>query len=331
MIISKTPLRCSFFGGGTDFPEYYRVGKYGHGTALSTALDMYVYIMVSRRFDEYIRVCYTKNEFVKSVDVIEHNIIREALKLLNIEPGIDIVYSADLPFSTAGVGLASSSALAVGVLTALHAYKGEYVPKEQIAREACVIEIEKNGHPMGVQDQYACACGGLKRYRFYADDTVSVIDISCSEETKKQLHRNLMLFYTGITRQSGVILGEQELKIKNQVGLFDEMTAIAEEATEEILSDRIDSWGKKLDLVWQMKKRYASTVSNPEIDVMYKNAKKAGAMGGKILGAGGGGFMLLYVPEEKQASVDEALHGYKKVDFQFEHEGTRIIFAEKSR
>ena len=167
MIISKTPLRMSFFGGGTDFADYYENSRYGYGAVISTALDMYVYIMVCKRFDDKIRVCYTVNEFVDSVDEIKHNIIREALKMLGIEKGVDIVYSADIPLSSAGIGLASSSALAVGVLNALHAYKGEHVSPEVLAREACEIEIERLKNPIGVQDQYAVAYGGFRKYKFH--------------------------------------------------------------------------------------------------------------------------------------------------------------------
>lgn len=165
MIISKTPLRVSFFGGGTDFKDYYENSSYGYGSVISTALNMYVYIMVCKRFDRKIRVCYTKNEFVDSVDEIEHNIIREALKIAGIEYGIDIVYSADIPLSSAGIGLASSSALAVGVLNALYAYKGECASPEKLAKMACEIEIGRLKNPIGIQDQYACAYGGFRIYK----------------------------------------------------------------------------------------------------------------------------------------------------------------------
>lgn len=331
MIISKTPLRCSFFGGGTDFPEYCHNGKYGYGTVLSTALNMYVYIMVSKRFDDYIRVCYREQEFVKSVDEIQHNIIRESLKQLNIDKGIDIVYSADIPLSSAGVGLASSSALAVGVLNALYAYKGQYVTPAQIAREACKIEIEKIGNPMGIQDQYAVACGGFKQYKFNADDSVTIIEMPGGVKVRKELQKNLLLYYTGITRFSSTILGEQEHKIRNQMERLDHMVEMAEKAKGLLADGCVTEWGNMLDEAWQLKKQYATAVSNPEIDDMYEKAKKAGAIGGKILGAGGGGFMLLFVPEEKQFDVKNAMKAYKLVNFKFEAEGTRIIFSEQNR
>lgn len=331
MIISKTPLRCSFFGGGTDFPEYYHAGKYGYGTVLSTALNMYVYIMVSKRFDDYIRVCYREQEFVKSVDEIHHNIIRESLKLLNIDKGIDIVYSADIPLSSAGVGLASSSALAVGVLNALYAYKGQYVTPAQIAKEACKIEIEKIGNPMGIQDQYATACGGFKQYKFNSDDSVTITEMPGGTEVRKKLQKNLLLYYTGITRYSSTILGEQEQKIRDQMEHLDHMVEMAEKAKRLLAERHVEEWGYMLDEAWQLKKQYAAAVSNPDIDEMYDKAKKAGAVGGKILGAGGGGFMLLFVPEEKQFDVKKAMKAYKLVNFKFEAEGTRIIFSEQNR
>lgn len=331
MIISKTPLRCSFFGGGTDFPEYFQQSKHGYGTVISTALNMYVYIMVSQRFDEKIRVCYTKNEFVDSVDEIEHNIIRESLKYLNIKKGIEIMYSADIPLSSAGVGLASSSALAVGVLSALHAFKGEFVPNKQIAKEACIIEIEKIGNPMGIQDQYACACGGFKQYKFFGNGEVVCTEAPLSVDRKRELRDSLLLYYTGITRFSSVILGEQKTNISDQIGRLDNMVDITEAAILVAKSGKISEWGMMLDKAWQEKKKYASNVSNEEIDNMYEIAKSAGALGGKILGAGGGGFLLLFVENDKREKVRVALKDYKEVDFDFESEGSRIIFMEENR
>ena len=177
MIISKTPLRASFFGGGCDFAEYYQNSKYGYGCVISTTLRMYVYITVNKRFDNKIRVVYTGNELTDSVDEVRHNIIREALRLTGIEKGIEIVYTADLPMTNLGVGLGSSSALAVGTLNAIHAYKGEYVTDQQLAQEAIEIEINRLGQQIGIQDQYAVACGGFNKYIFHADDTVEILPI----------------------------------------------------------------------------------------------------------------------------------------------------------
>jgi D-glycero-alpha-D-manno-heptose-7-phosphate kinase len=209
MIISKTPLRVSFAGGGSDLSVYY---KHGCGSVVSTAIDKYIYITVNRKFDDLIRVSYSKTEMVKNVDEIEHNIIREALKLVGIETGIEVVYMGDIPLGTAGVGLGSSSSLAVGVLNALYASKGQNVSAEKLARDACRIEIDILKQPIGKQDQYIAAYGGLQHIRFNGDESVFVDPVICQRETKEQLNNKLLLFYTGITRVSSSILAEQEQK-----------------------------------------------------------------------------------------------------------------------
>lgn len=331
MIISKTPLRMSFFGGGTDFADYYKNSRYGYGAVISTALDMYVYIMVCKRFDDKIRVCYTINEFVDSVDQIQHNIIREALKMLHIEKGIDIVYSADIPLSSAGIGLASSSALAVGVLNALHAYKGEHVSPDTLAREACEIEIERLKNPIGIQDQYAVAYGGFRKYKFHRDGSVSNEMVICKQETIKELKNNFMLYFTGLTRISSNILAEQKANIYNKEDVLDAMIEMVQISEKALGEGKIDKIGEMLDEAWNLKKQMSSGISNSFIDEMYEKAKKAGAVGGKILGAGGGGFLLLFVPPEKQTIVRHVMREYKETQFGFETEGSRIIFTEKNR
>ncbi len=331
MVISKTPLRCSFFGGGTDFKDYYENSKYGYGSVISTALAMYVYITVNKNFDGKIRLCYAGNELVEHVDEVRHNIIREALKMTGIQGGIEIFYSADIPLSGAGIGLASSSALAVGVLNALHAYKGEYATAAQLAEEACRIEIQRLGQQIGVQDQYAVACGGLKRYRFYADGSVCASPVICTRSVQTQLEQNLMLFFTGITRDSRQILKEQTQSIGDKMQMLDCLTQTVDRCYGYLADGTVDAWGRELDQAWQVKKQLAGGISNPCIDGMYEKAKQAGAAGGKILGAGGGGFLLLYVQKEQQAAVRSALEGYREVPFQFEPEGSRIIFADESK
>lgn len=328
MIISKTPLRCSFFGGGTDFHDYYENSKFGYGSVISTSLDIYVYITVNTNFDNKIRLCYSGNELVDRVDEVKHNIIREALKLVGIERGIEIFYSADIPLSGAGIGLASSSALAVGVLNALHAYKGEYVTPEQLAQEACYIEIERLGQQIGVQDQYAVAYGGFKRYRFNQDGSVTVLPVICDKEVLRTLEGNLMLFFTGLTRDSRKILSEQTQTIAEKMAMLDGLVETVDRVYNQLVTEKLDQWGVELDQAWTVKKKFASGVSTPLIDDMYSRAKAAGALGGKILGAGGGGFLLVYVPESKRASVREALKDFRKVDFRFEPQGSHIIFAD---
>lgn len=331
MIISKTPLRMSFFGGGTDFRDYYENSSIGYGTVMSTGLNMYVYIMVGKRFDNKIRVCYTKNEFVDSVEDIKHNIIREALKITGIENGIDIVYSADIPLSSAGVGLASSSALAVGVVNALYAYQGIYATPELLAKMACKIEIDILGNPIGIQDQYAVAYGGFNQYRFWADGHVSVTPVLCKSEVLKELKSRLLLYYTGLTRISSEILSEQKERTLDRMTVLNEMAEMVGIAQRALQERDLHKWGEMLDKAWNLKKMMADKITNPVIEEMYNKAKAAGAIGGKILGAGGGGFFLFYVEPDKQGKVIEAMADYQKVVFDFEAEGSRIIFVEENR
>lgn len=328
MIISKTPLRMSFFGGGTDFKTYYENSRFGYGSVISTALDMYVYITVNKRFDDKIRVIYYGNELVDHVSDIKHDIIRNALQMMGIEKGIEIIYSADIPISSAGIGLSSSSALAVGVMNALHAYKGENVTAEQLAREACEIEINRIGQKIGIQDQYAVAYGGLRVYRFAADGNVCAEPVICKREYLHKLKENLMLFYTGKGRDSRKIMSEQSETIEEKMARLDQLVEAVERNYKNLCAGDIDQWGYELDQAWEIKKTFAVGVSNPEIDNMYASAKVAGALGGKILGAGGGGFMLLYVPKNKQNAVVEKLKYYRKVDFSFEPFGSHIIFKD---
>lgn len=328
MIISKTPLRASFFGGGTDFAEYYHNSKYGYGSVISTALNMHVYITVNKRFDEKIRVVYSGNELVDSIEDVQHNIIREALKLTGITKGIEIVYMADLPMTDLGVGLASSSALAVGVLNALHAFKGEYVTPKDLAKEACYIEINQLGQQIGIQDQYAVACGGFNRYMFNADDTVSVTPVRMDSELRTQFLDSLMMFYTGNPRDSRAIFAEQKKTTKNKKEIYDSLIEATNDAVSYFEKRDLDSIGRLLNTTWATKKQFASGVTNPLVDDMYNRAISAGALGGKILGAGGGGFMLLYVPIKNQDEVRNALKDFKEIPFAIDMQGSRIIFSD---
>lgn len=328
MIISKTPLRASFFGGGTDFKDYYTKAKYGYGTVISTALDIHVYITVNKRFDNKFRIVYMGNELVDSVEEIKHNIIREAIRLVGISEGIEVIYSADLPMTDLGVGLASSSALAVGVLNALHAYKGEFVSPVVLAKEACEIEINRLGQQIGIQDQYAVACGGFHKYRFYDDDSVSVAPVACSKATRDLFVNNLMLFYTGTPRDSRQIFKEQKQTTITNSDRLDLLVEAVEKAEKELNEGNPDALGKMFDDTWKIKKKFAKGVSNELIDDMYDRAILAGALGGKILGAGGGGFMLLYVTDDKKENVRKALYGFKEIPFKMDVQGTRIIFVD---
>ncbi|HIT68695.1 MAG TPA: GHMP kinase [Candidatus Aphodomonas merdavium] len=328
MIISKTPLRCSFFGGGTDFRQYYENASSGFGCVLSTALNMHVYITVNKKFDDKIRLCYAGNELVDSVEEVRHNIIREALKLTGVTRSIEIVYQADIPLSTAGVGLASSSALAVGVLNALHAYKGEYVRPDQLAREAAHIEIDLLGQRIGIQDQFAVAFGGFNRYRFHRAGNVTVEPVLASHATLQTLWGNLLLFFTGLTRDSRQILNEQQQSIAQKMAMLDEVAQMVDNAWDALAQGDPDRVGAMLDEAWQRKKRFAQGVSTPLIDAMYGAARQAGALGGKILGAGGGGFLLVYAAKDKQPAVREALSQYREIPFVPEGQGSHIVFAD---
>ena len=327
MIISRTPLRASFFGGGSDLSGYYKNSVRGYGAVLSTAIDMYIYITVNKKFDDQIRVSYSKTEIVDSVDQIEHNIIREALRIAGVEKGIEIVYRGDVPLGSAGVGLASSSALAVGALHALFAYQGKAVSAEFLAQKACEIEIDRLRNPIGKQDQYAVAYGGLHRYRFNADETVFVDPVICRPETKEALQNNLMFFYTNMTHISSHILSEQRENIPQKMRNLDRMVEMSYEAERLLQQKAMDDFGALLDEAWRLKQELASGISAPEIDAMYAAARKAGALGGKILGAGGGGFMMLYVPQNRQQSVREALRQYREQNVCLEPEGSKIIYV----
>jgi D-glycero-alpha-D-manno-heptose-7-phosphate kinase len=322
MIISRTPLRASFFGGGTDLKEYY---SNGFGSVLSTAINMYIYITVNKKFDDLIRVSYSKTELVDSVDKLEHNIIREALKIVGIDKGIDIVYMGDVPLGSTGVGLASSSALAVGVLNALYAYKGVHVSAELLARKACEIEIKILENPIGKQDQYAVAYGGFNHLKFNADESVFVTPLVCHKGIKSQLNKKLMFFYTGITRYSSGILNEQKSNTKAKNNVLNKMLDIVSIAQETLIKNDLDTFGELLNESWELKKTLASGISNNDIDELYRIAKTAGATGGKILGAGGGGFLMLYCNEEYQENVRNALKSLREIKMEFELQGSRII------
>ncbi len=324
MIISRTPLRASLAGGGTDFQEYY---KSRYGAVVSTAINKYIYITVNKKFDDKVRVSYSKTEIVDSVDQVQHNIIREALKIVGIEKAIEIVYMGDIPLGSAGIGLGSSSSLAIGVLNALYAYKGIHASANQLARESCKIEIDILGEPIGKQDQYICAYGGFNFIQFNRDESVFVDPVIYTRETKESLNRKFMLFYTGIERVSSSILQEQKQKTAANTTLLDKLLALAHELRESLINNNIEAVGEILDQGWHYKKELASSITNTMIDESYALARKAGARGGKILGAGGGGFLLFYVDEEYQDSVRNALTHLIESPFEFEPQGSKIIYV----
>jgi len=321
MIIVQTPLRVSLFGGGTDFPAYFLEEG---GCVLTTAIDKYIFVTIKRRFDRLLRIGYTNTEMVDTVDEIQHELIRESLRMTGVADGVEITTMADIP--AAGSGLGSSSAVTVGALHALYTYRGEIIPAERLAREACQIEIETLGKPIGVQDQYIAALGGVRFMEFKTDGSVAVERVDLDEETRRRLGESMLLFFTGVTRQSDTILTEQRSNIQDRRPILRQMKQLAVQAREDLLAGRLEDLGTLLHEGWELKKRMASQVSNGSVDDLYLAARRAGALGGKLTGAGGGGFMVLVCPPDKRASVRAALGHLQELPFGLEADGTKVIF-----
>ena len=322
MIISRTPLRISFVGGGTDLKAFYEVEP---GAIIGVTIDKYIYVAVNQPLDDTIKVGYWKTEIVNSISEVEHAIVREALTLTELTNKIEVVSVADIP---AGTGLGSSGSFTVGLLNALYAYKSVFTSKERLAREACFIEIDLLGAPIGKQDQYLTAYGGLQYIQFEPDGTVFVEPIVCSSKVKRELEDNLILFYTGQARDAGSILAQQQAQTKEPVKfeLLKKMKELAPRMRNLLSEGRnLREFGELLNEEWTYKKRLASGISSGRIDKYYDQALAAGAIGGKISGAGGGGFLLLYCEKDKQHKVREALSELKEVSFSFESQGTTII------
>lgn len=328
MIISRTPFRVSFVGGGSDLRAYY---KRSPGAVVSTTINKYMYVMVNKRFDETIRVSYTKTEIVDSVDQIQHDLVREAIRLIGLDGGIEITTIADVP---AGTGLGSSSSLTVGLLNALYTFIERFRSAEQLAQEACRIEIDILGNPIGKQDQYAAAYGGLNYIQFNPDETVLITPIMCSKETKEQLQKRLLMFYTGLRGDSIDILFAQHRdteRSNEKQRILGQMVELAKQMRDALNRDDLTIFGEILHQNWELKKQMAPGISNPQIDQWYRAARQAGALGGKILGAGGRGFLLLYCSEGKQESVRRVLQklGLREFPFRYESQGSKIIYVER--
>jgi D-glycero-alpha-D-manno-heptose-7-phosphate kinase len=327
MIISRTPLRTSFVGGGSDLPAFYRIKP---GAVVSTAINKYVYITINKKFDNRIRASYSETEIVDHVDQLKHELIREVLKKLHMDGGIEITSIADVPSN--GTGLGSSSSYTVGLLNAVYAYKNMYVSAERLAREACEIEIERCSKPIGKQDQYIAAYGGLQYIQFNPDETVFVDRIVLSRENREDLESHLLLLYTGLARSSEDILIEQNKNTQQQDKreTLDRMVKLATQFRDALLLGDLDSFGEFLHIGWLEKKKLASGISSSLIDQWYDTARNHGAIGGKILGAGGGGFLLLYAPPEKHVNIIKALPELKPFPFRFEPQGSKIIYIEEN-
>lgn len=323
MIITRTPFRISFVGGGSDIETFYRRHR---GAVLSTSIDKYMYISSHHYFDDKVfQIKYSKTETVNDIGKIEHPIVREAIKLTGITNGFEMSSIADFP---AGTGMGSSSSFTVGLLHNLYAIKRQFVTKEQIAKEACQIEIEKLGEPIGKQDQYAAAYGGLNIIYFNPDETVEILPLYIKSEIYHQLQKNLILFYIGNQRKTSDILTEQKKNIesKDKFEMLKEMTLLVEDLKNALFSGNLDDFGRIMHENWLMKKELASNISNHEINDIYKLAMKFGAKGGKLLGAGGGGFMLFYCEEEKQNLLKATLNKFRHIKFNFEQDGSKLIY-----
>jgi D-glycero-alpha-D-manno-heptose-7-phosphate kinase len=322
MIISKTPFRISFAGGGTDLPVFY---QHEPGAVTSSTIDRYMFITVNKRFDSSVRISYSKTEIVDSAHLIHHPIIREVLLMLGLTNGIEITSIADIP---AGTGMGSSSSFTVGLLNALHAYQGHCASAEQLAQEACRIEIELLKEPIGKQDQYAAAYGGLNHIQFNPDETVFVNPVIGRFEAREELSENLLLFYTGITRSASKILAKQQEDTTSKLDVLQRMREISRQLAKVLQSSgRLSEFGELLHEAWLLKRQITSGISNPDIDRWYETARQAGALGGKLLGAGGGGFFLLYVERQNQKYVRESLHELKELPFSLEPQGSKIIYV----
>jgi D-glycero-alpha-D-manno-heptose-7-phosphate kinase len=321
LIIVQTPLRISLFGGGTDFPSFFREEG---GCVLSSAIDKYIFVTIKGRFDRKLRIGYTQTEMVDEIDQINHELIRESLRLTGIDRGVEITTMGDIP--SEGSGLGSSSTVTVGALHAMYTYRGEIVPAERLAREACEIEIDILKKPIGVQDQYIAAYGGLRFFDFLPNGEVKSEKIKLSPEAQRALNDNFLLFFTGITRHSSSILKEQTSHIKDRISELRELKEMTCQARRNIETGNFDDLGTLIHQSWELKKRLAGTISNGHINEIYEAAQRAGAIGGKITGAGGGGFLLLYVPYKYQDKVRNALKGLQELPFRLEADGTKVIF-----
>jgi len=326
VIITRTPLRISFAGGGSDFPAVYRRD---FGAVVATAINKYMYITVNRKFDHKIRASYSITEMVDRVDDLKHELIREALRMTGITGGIEITSISDIP--SRGTGLGSSSTYTVGLLHALHAFAGRHVGAKRLAEEACEIELDRLGRPIGKQDQYIAAYGGLPFIRFEPDG-VQVEPLLPGGEFRRNLEEHLLLLYTGLTRRADSILAEQQRNFEEGDAALGDAVRLRDLALDlrtAILDRRLDAVGEILDAGWKIKRGLAAGISSPQIDDWYDRARAAGAVGGKVVGAGGGGFLLLFAAPRNHARIVERLPELRQIPMRLEPFGSRIIYVEE--
>lgn len=325
MIITRAPFRVSFCGGGSDLPSFYE--KYG-GCVLSTTIRKYMYLTIHNYFHKnQIRLKYSQTETVKDYDEIEHKYFKQCLRDFGIS-GVEISSMADIP---SGTGLGSSSSFTVALLHLLHTYKGEYVSKYKLAKDACEVEINKLGEPIGKQDQFAAAFGGLKFYDFQPNGFVDVQPIIMKPESYQELEHNILMFYLGGVHSASEILKEQSNNVKHvdKAQIQQNMCELTRTLKEELQKNNVDAMGELLHENWMMKKSLASGISTPVIDETYDAAMSAGALGGKLLGAGGAGFMIFYVKPDKQKNVRDRLSHLREMEFEIDNSGASIVHVDK--
>ena len=323
MIVTRTPLRISFCGGGSDLPSFYE--KYG-GHVVSTTVDKYVYLTLERSFHiDTTSLKYSTVEKVKDLEKVRHPIFRECLKMYDVK-GVEVNSTADIP---SGTGMGSSSSFTVGMINLLRAYKGRTSDKELLAKEACEMEMDILNEPIGKQDQYAAAYGGLNYYLFRKDGSVKVEPLALSEDVKSSLCRRLALFYIGGERSSGDILKEQSKSNEKRDADQNKMCSLAIKLKDDLLSGNIDSLGKLLDEGWKLKRGLTEGISNSKIDDIYDLGMANGAVGGKLLGAGGAGFMLFYADEKDRPGLRAALQGCREIPFTMENAGSMVVFNDQ--
>ncbi len=323
MIITRTPLRISFAGGGTDLPSYYRT--YGGGAVTSAAIDRYVHVLVNDKFDRSIRVAYSRTENVDRLEDLQHPLVREALREVGVTEALEIHTIADIP--SEGTGLGSSSTFTVGLLNALYAHRGLLRDPAQLAEEACRIEIDRVGGTVGRQDQYIAAFGGVQYFEFQPDDSVRVSPIPLAAVDREALSDRISLFYTGITRRAEGILRQQSSRTETNRDALGRMRELAGTARSAIVRRDWEGLGAVLDEGWRLKRGLSDGISSSDIDRSYARAREAGAWGGKITGAGGGGFLLFLHPPERSRQIADALSPMERLPVRITPEGSRILFV----
>jgi len=326
LIIVQTPLRISFFGGGTDFRAFFMQEG---GCVLSSAIDKYIFVTIKQRFDSKLRIGYTQTEMVDEVDQIHHELIRESLRLTRIDRGIEITTMGDIP--SEGSGLGSSSTVTVGALHAMYAYLGEMVPAERLAREACAIEIETLKRPIGIQDQYIAAYGGLTCFTFHKDGRVEAEPLKLPIDAMFNLEDNLLLFFTGFSRSASSILADQQRRTAEHdaemLRSLHHVKGLGIRSRAALEKGDTTAFGELMHEHWEHKKRRSGGMTSAQIDEWYDLGRRNGAIGGKLVGAGGGGFLMFYTEDHRRLRSAMAGAGLEEIRFRFDFEGTKVLFA----